>query len=170
MKAIDPRFKILNHRLFISKKTYVQNTDQFDNCQYSCHSFSHPGDRVTGGSSFLVKQGIIHSPLNNNLQIQTVAVRLTLNIVFILCSLYRFPSSTVCQWDLQTVWSAPEAWFMHLQRCIYILPQEHTLDISLPDSNILREFEWPVKITFVKVTIIHQYLQPRIPKSSANNT
>ena len=57
-------------------------------------------DRATGGSAILVTNGIIHShiPLNTNLQ--ATAVRLSLNKTFTVCSLYIPPPFNLTGSDL----------------------------------------------------------------------
>ena len=41
-----------------------------------------------GGLSILIRQGVLHSPVNLTTNLQAVAVRLTLHVAVTLCSLY----------------------------------------------------------------------------------
>ena len=57
------------------QETYLKETDNFDLRRYSSyHSFSPPGVKATGGSTVLVKQGVIHSPVSLRTNLQAVAV------------------------------------------------------------------------------------------------
>ncbi len=92
----------LSPSVFCLQETYLKQTDTLNLRRYEAyHSFSHPGDRATGGSSILVKQNVIHSPITLTTNLQAVAVRLTLHIAFTICSLYVPPSSTLHLSDLQ---------------------------------------------------------------------
>ncbi|NRA90804.1 MAG: endonuclease/exonuclease/phosphatase family protein, partial [Simkaniaceae bacterium] len=45
-------------------------------------------ERAAGGSSLLLRENVIHSPIRINTNLQTVAVRITLSFVFTICSIY----------------------------------------------------------------------------------
>ena len=61
-------------------------------------------DRATGGSSILVKNGIIHSRITLNTNLQAVAVRLHLNKTLTICSLYVPPPFNLTASDLHNLY------------------------------------------------------------------
>lgn len=79
------------------QETYMKPTDNYHFSSY--HIYNTYGNivsnRPTGGSSILIKQGIIHShfPITTNLQ--ATAVRLTLHRTFTVCSLYIPPNECI---------------------------------------------------------------------------
>ncbi len=92
---------------FCLKETYLKKTEEDTSHlrQFVVYNYcSPPGDRVIGGSSILVKQDVIHSPVTLTTNLQAVAVRLTLHVTFTLCSLYIPPSSALQQSDLQALY------------------------------------------------------------------
>ena len=46
------------------------------------HKLDLSHDRASGGSSILIRNDVIHSPVNLNTNLQAVAVRITLSFVF----------------------------------------------------------------------------------------
>ena len=64
--------------------THKQNAGNF--CGFTLlNTFSGIGPH--GGSSILIRQGVLHSPVNLTTNLQAVAVRLTLHVAVTLCSL-----------------------------------------------------------------------------------
>ena len=65
------------------------------------HRVDHSHDRASGGSSILIRDDIIHSPVNLNTNLQAVAVRVTLSFAFTICSIYAPPSKCIDIGDYQ---------------------------------------------------------------------
>ena len=58
------------------------------------HKIDSSHDRASGGSSILIRNDIIHSPVTLNTNLQAVAVKITLSFVFTICSIYAPPTNT----------------------------------------------------------------------------
>ena len=89
-------FQKHNPLIFALQETHLKESDNITFRSYELYNAFSPvedNDRAKGGSSLLIKQGIIHShiPLITNLQ--AVAVRVTLHKTVTLCSIYIPPSS-----------------------------------------------------------------------------
>ena len=67
----------------------------------SYHKVDNSHDRASGGSSILVRNDIIHSPVNLNTNLQAVAVKITLSFVFTICSIYAPPNKCIDIKDLE---------------------------------------------------------------------
>ena len=81
------------------QETLLQDTDNIDFRGFTLlNTFSGIGPH--GGSSILIRQGVLHSPLNLTTNLQAVAVRLTLHVAVTLCSLYIPPSHNIQQREL----------------------------------------------------------------------
>ena len=65
------------------------------------NKLDHSHERASGGSSVLVRNDIIHSPVQLNTNIQAVAVKITLSFVFTLCSIYAPPNKYIDLSELQ---------------------------------------------------------------------
>ena len=52
------------------------------------HKIDSSHDRASGGSSILIRNDIIHSPVTLNTNLQTVAVKIIFSFVFTVCSIY----------------------------------------------------------------------------------
>ena len=52
-------------------------------------------ERASGGSSVLIRNNIIHSPVQLSTNLQAVAVKITLSFVFTLCSIYAPPNTRI---------------------------------------------------------------------------
>ena len=90
---------------FCLQETFLKETDKFGLRGYDhYHSYSPQENKATGGSSVLVRQGIIHSRVPIDTALQAVAVRLTLHIVLTICSIYIPPTSNLRQTDLQNLY------------------------------------------------------------------
>ena len=50
------------------------------------HRLDNSHDRASGGSSILIRNDVIHTPVNLNATLQAVAVQITLTFVFTFCS------------------------------------------------------------------------------------
>ena len=57
--------------------------------------------RASGGSSILIRNNVIHSPVNLNTNLQAVAVKITLSFVFTICSFYAPPNKVIDIKDLE---------------------------------------------------------------------
>ena len=87
---------------FCLQETHLKPSDNIHFKGYlSYNSFSMDGDRACGGSSILVKQDILHSPINLNTRFQAVAIRLTLHKTITLCSVYLPPTYNFNRQDLE---------------------------------------------------------------------
>lgn len=62
-------------------------------------------DRSSGGSTILVRQGIIHSRISLNTSLQATAVRLTLHKTVSICSLYIPPNYQITRNDLNELYN-----------------------------------------------------------------
>ena len=67
----------------------------------SYHKVDNSHDRASGGSSVLIRNDIIHSPVNLNTNLQAVAVKITLSFVFTICSIYAPPNKCIDIKDLE---------------------------------------------------------------------
>ena len=67
----------------------------------SYHKVDNSHDRASGGSSVLIRNSIIHSPVNLNTNLQAVAVKITLSFVFTICSIYAPPNKCIGIKDLE---------------------------------------------------------------------
>ena len=65
------------------------------------HKLDNSHARASGGSSILVRNDVIHSPVNLNTNLQAVAVKVTLSFVFTICSIYAPPSRCIDIKDLE---------------------------------------------------------------------
>ena len=59
------------------------------------HKIDNSHDRASGGSSILIRNDIIHSPVTLNTNLQAVAVKITLSFVFTICSIYAPPNKYI---------------------------------------------------------------------------
>ena len=69
------------------------------------HKIDNSHDRAAGGSSVLIRNDIIHSPVNLNTNLQAVAVKITLSFVFTICSIYCPPNKYIDSNDLDDLLS-----------------------------------------------------------------
>ena len=69
------------------------------------HKIDNSHDRASGGSSVLIRNDIIHSPVNINTNLQAVAVKITLSFVFTICSIYAPPNKYIDIKDLEDLLS-----------------------------------------------------------------
>ena len=69
------------------------------------HKIDNSHDRAAGGSSILIRNDIIHSPVNLNTNLQAVAVKITLSFVFTICSIYCPPNKYIDSNDLDDLLS-----------------------------------------------------------------
>ena len=84
------------------QETLLQDTDNIDFRGLTLlNTFSGIGPH--GGSSILIRQGVLHSPLNLTTNLQAVAVPLTLHVAVTLCSLYIPPSHNIQQRELDSI-------------------------------------------------------------------
>ena len=82
------------------------------------NKLDHSHERASGGSSVLVRNDIIHSPVQLNTNIQAVAVKITLSFVFTLCSIYAPPTKYIDLSELQHLLSPPmRAWGVKSRMC-----------------------------------------------------
>ena len=65
------------------------------------HRIDNSHDRASGGSSILIRNNVIHSPVNLNTNLQAVAVKITLSFVFTICSIYAPPNKVIDIKDLE---------------------------------------------------------------------
>ena len=88
--------------IFCLQETYLKPSDSLQLRNY--HMYNAYGhivhERAFGGSSILVKKGIIHSPVHLITDLQAVAVRVTLHRTFTICSLYIPPNRNVTNNEL----------------------------------------------------------------------
>ena len=80
---------------FCLQETHLKETDNLSLKGYSMHNVYDRSGRASGGSSILVKDGVIHSPITLTSDLQAVAVRLSLPKAITLCSLYISPNEVV---------------------------------------------------------------------------
>ena len=60
------------------------------------NAYSKNEEQATGGSSLLVKNGIVHTHIENlDTELEAVAVRLSLNQTITLCSIYIHPDDSI---------------------------------------------------------------------------
>ena len=69
------------------------------------HRVDHSHDRASGGSSVLIRNDIIHSPVKLNTNLQAVAVRVTLSFALTICCIYAPPSKCIDIDDFQNLLS-----------------------------------------------------------------
>ena len=88
------------------QETYLKPADSYFVRNF--HMYNSYGnvvqERSTGGTTILVRQGIIHSHISLNTNLQATAVRLTLHKTFTICSLYISPSSHVTNSELNNLY------------------------------------------------------------------
>ena len=58
-------------------------------------------ERASGGSSVLIRNDVIHSPVKLSTNLQAVAVKITLSFVFTVCSIYAPPNQYIDIRDLE---------------------------------------------------------------------
>ena len=91
-----------NPQAICLQETLLQDTDNIDFRGFTLlNTFSGIGPH--GGSSILIRQGVLHSPVNLTTNLQAVAVRLTLHVAVTLCSLYIPPSHNIQQRELDSL-------------------------------------------------------------------
>lgn len=97
----------LNPSVFCLQETFLKPPNSFKLRNY--HMYNTYGniahDRATGGSSILVKNGIIHTHIALNTNLQATAVRLNLNKTFTICSLYIPPPFHLTASDLHNLYN-----------------------------------------------------------------
>ena len=59
------------------------------------NKLDHSHERASGGSSILIRNDIIHSPVKLSTNLQAVAVKITLSFVFTICSIYAPPNKYI---------------------------------------------------------------------------
>ena len=104
-KANFYELKILCERLnplaLCLQETFLRQTDIHHFKHYKMYNcFGPEGDRAAGGTSILVRQGIIHSHLQLDTSLQATSVRITLSKTITLCSIYIPPSSAISLHDM----------------------------------------------------------------------
>ena len=86
------------------QETHLKECDNLTFKSYHMYNtFSPDEDWAKGGTSLLIKQGIIHSHISLNTTIQAVAVRVTLHKTVTLCSIYIPPESRLRQQELDNL-------------------------------------------------------------------
>ena len=65
------------------------------------HRLDTSHERACGGSSILIRNDVIHSPVHLNTNLQAVAVKITLSFVFTICSIYCPPNKYIDSNDLE---------------------------------------------------------------------
>ena len=65
------------------------------------HRLDESHDRASGGSSILIRNDVIHSPVDLNTNLQAVAVKITISFVFTICSIYAPPNKYIDIKDLE---------------------------------------------------------------------
>ena len=101
MKILKILCEHLNPLALCLQETFLRQTDIHHFKHYNMYNcFGPGGDRATGGTAILVRQGIIHSHLQFNASLQATAVRITLSKTITLCSIYIPPSSAVSLHDM----------------------------------------------------------------------
>ena len=69
------------------------------------NKLDHSHERASGGSSILIRNDVIHSPVKLTTNLQAVAVKITLSFVFTLCSIYAPPNKYIDIKDLEDLLS-----------------------------------------------------------------
>ena len=94
--------KYITYKQYACRKPIDSDTDNIDLRGFTLlNTFSGIGPQ--GGSSILIRQGVLHSPVNLSTNLQAVAVRLTLHVAVTLCSLYIPPSHNIQQRELDSL-------------------------------------------------------------------
>jgi hypothetical protein len=89
---------------FCLQETYYKQTDNQILRPFDMYNYYAQGDeRISGGTSLLIRQGTLHSVVPLQTNIQAVAVRLTLHVTLTLCSIYVPPSSSPSVIDFQAL-------------------------------------------------------------------
>jgi len=84
------------------QETLLQDTDDINFRGYTpLNTYSDNGPH--GGSTILVRQGILHSPVKLTTNLQAVAVRLTLHVAVTLCSVYVPPTYKLVSGELNSL-------------------------------------------------------------------
>ena len=95
-----------NPSIIALQETHLKETDNLslkNYHMYNTFSPDGPEERAKGGSSLLIKQGIIHSHIPLNTDLQAVAARITLDKTVTICSLYIPPASRLQRIDLDNL-------------------------------------------------------------------
>ena len=91
-----------NPQAICLQETLLQDADNIEFRGFTLlKTFSGIGPH--GGSSILIRQGVLHSPVNLTTNLQAVAFRLTLHVAVTLCSLYIPPSHNIQQRELDSL-------------------------------------------------------------------
>ena len=59
------------------------------------NKLDHLHERASGGSSILIRNDIIHSPVKLSTNLQALAVKITLSFVFTICPIYAPPNKYI---------------------------------------------------------------------------
>ena len=83
------------------QETHLKETDKINLKGYTMYNtYGNTGERASGGSTIFVRDNVIHSPVTLTTDLQTVAVRMSLDKTITLCSVYIPPNMRVesSQW------------------------------------------------------------------------
>ena len=90
-----------NPQAICLQETHFKDSDNINMRGFSIYNaFSSDSDKAKGGTSVLVRQGVIHSQVPLKTKLQAVAVQLSLFKTITLCSIYIPPSDNLRLQDL----------------------------------------------------------------------
>lgn len=93
--------------IFCLQETFIKPSDSLQIRNFCMYNSYGPvvHNRASGGSSILIKCGIIHSHINLNTSLQAVAIRVSLHRTFTVCSVYIPPSKRVTKEELSHLYN-----------------------------------------------------------------
>ena len=110
LKANSDEIRLLASELktsiFCLQETLLKPSDNFTVRNFHIYTTygTNVHDRASGGSTILVRHGIIHSQIKLNSTLQATAVRLTLHKTITICSLYLPPNAQITIQDLNNLY------------------------------------------------------------------
>ena len=84
------------------QETHIKDESRVSFKGYTPYNqLDHLHERASGGSSVLIRNDVIHSPMKLSKNLQAVAVKITLSFVFTVCSIYAPPNQYIDIKDLE---------------------------------------------------------------------
>ena len=84
------------------QETHIKDESRVSFKGYTPYNkLDHLHERASGGSSVLIRNDVIHSPVKLSTNLQAVAVKITLSFVFTVCSIYAPPNQYIDIKDLE---------------------------------------------------------------------
>ena len=88
------------------QETHINDESKVSFKGYTLYNkLDHSHERASGGSSILIRNDIIHSPVKLTTNLQAIAVNITISFVFTICSIYAPPNKRIDLQELEHLFS-----------------------------------------------------------------